>query len=205
MHRLLLPSLLLTAACTAPKKPATPAPPPQPPKITHFYSNTNPVPPGESATVCYGTEEATEVTLSPYPDSLKPSMNRCIALTPTRPTTYTLTAKGPGGQTTSTLSLALGGAPTPPAPASSPTTPLITSFQSIGGGVVPLGKPVNFCYSTRPETVSVSLTPPAPGPLRPGQNQCFTATPNKTTTYILTARDSAGSTDRMQVTVTIAQ
>ncbi|MCA2972057.1 MAG: hypothetical protein INH43_26370 [Acidobacteriaceae bacterium] len=204
MPRFLFFSLLLTAACSTPKKPAAPAPPPQPPKITHFYSNTNPVPPGESATVCYGTAEATEVTLSPYSDTLKPSMNRCIALTPTRPTTYTLTAKGPGGQTTSTLTLAIGGAPTPSAPAS-PATPLITSFQSIGGGVVPPGKPVQFCYSTRPETVAVSLTPPAAGALKPGQNQCFTATVTKTTSYILTARDAAGSTDRMQVTVTIAQ
>jgi hypothetical protein len=206
MLRLLLPCLLFSAACSTPTKPAAQTTPtaPKPPRITHFYSNANPVAPGQSATLCYGTDDATEVTLAPYDDTLKPSMNRCIAVTPTRPTTYTLTAKGPGGQTTSTLTLAIGGAPTPSAPAS-PATPLITSFQSIGGGVVPPGKPVQFCYSTRPETVAVSLTPPAAGALKPGQNQCFTATVTKTTSYILTARDAAGSTDRMQVTVTIAQ
>ncbi|MFN9456862.1 MAG: hypothetical protein ACK6D7_05710, partial [Acidobacteriota bacterium] len=71
--------------------------------------------------------------------------------------------------------------------------------------VVPPGTPVQVCDSSRPEPIAGSVTPPAVGPLRPGQTQCFTATPNKTTTYILTARDAAGSTDRMQVTVTIAQ
>ncbi|MFN9455919.1 MAG: hypothetical protein ACK6D7_00860, partial [Acidobacteriota bacterium] len=109
MLRLLLPCLLFSAACSTPTKPAAQTTPtaPKPPRITHFYSNANPVAPGQSATLCYGTDDATEVTLAPYDDTLKPSMNRCIAVTPTRPTTYTLTAKGPGGQTTSTLSIAL--------------------------------------------------------------------------------------------------
>ncbi|OYW10681.1 MAG: hypothetical protein B7X34_04300 [Acidobacteriia bacterium 12-62-4] len=195
--------ILSFAACSTPEKPAATAPPPKPPKITHFYATTNPVPKGESATVCYGTEDATEVALAPYNDTLKPSMNRCIAVTPAGPTTYTLTVKGPGGETSSTLELSVGGAPTPKsAPAS---TPLITSFQSIGGGRVTPGKPVQFCYSTRPETVSVSSSPGTSAVLKPGQNQCFVANITKTTTYILTARDAAGSTDRMQVTVTAGQ
>lgn len=203
----LLLVLLLSAACTTPEKPAATAPPPKPPKITHFYSTTNPVPKGESATVCYGTEDATEVALAPYDDTLKPSMNRCIAVTPTGPTTYTLTAKGPGGETTSALDLTIGGAPSRPAAAATAPAgpPLITSFQSIGGGRVTPGKPVQFCYSTRPEAVSVSSSPETSAALKPGQNQCFVANLTKTTSYILTARDAAGATDRMQVTVTVVQ
>jgi len=198
--------LILLSACTTPEKPAATAPASKPPKITHFYTTTNPVPKGEAATVCYGTEEATEVALVPYDDTLKPSMNRCIAVTPSGPTTYTLTAKGPGGETSSTLELTVGGAPTPKAATSAPAaTPLITSFQSIGGGRVTPGKPVQFCYSTRPETVSVSSSPATSAVLKPGQNQCFVANLTKTTTYILTARDAAGATDRMQVTVTVVQ
>jgi len=161
MLRLLLPCLLFSAACSTPTKPAAQTTPtaPKPPRITHFYSNANPVAPGQSATLCYGTDDATEVTLAPYDDTLKPSMNRCISVTPTRPTTYTLTAKGPGGQTTSTLSLALG-APTPSAPAS-PASPLITSFQSIGGGVVP---PANPSSSATPPVRKPS---PSPSPRPP--------------------------------------
>jgi hypothetical protein len=195
--------LLSITSCTTPEKPAATAPPPKPPKITHFYATTNPVPKGESATVCYGTEEATTVSLSPYNDTLKPSMNRCLSLSPTGPTTYTLTAKGPGGETSSTLALTVGGAPTPKPAASG--TPLITNFQSIGGGQVTPGKPVQFCYSTRPEAVSVSVSPSVSTALSPGQNQCFIANVTKTTNYILSARDAAGALDRMQVTVTVAQ
>lgn len=197
--------VLLSAACSTPEKPASTAPPSKPPKITHFYTTTNPVPKGESATVCYGTEDATEVALAPYNDTLKPSMNRCIAVTPSGPTTYTLTAKGPGGETSSALELTVGGAPTPKSTPVAAGPTLITSFQSIGGGRVTPGKPVQFCYSTRPETVSVFSTPDTSAALKPGQNQCFVANITKTTTYILTARDAAGGTDRMQVTVTVAQ
>lgn len=204
MRQLPLLFILLTAACTTPEKPAASAPPPNPPKITHFYATTNPVPKGESATVCYGTEDATDVALSPYDDTLKPSMNRCLSLTPSGPTTYTLTAKGPGGETSSTLELTVGGAPTPKPPAAA-STPLIINFQSIGGGSVPPGKPVQMCYSTRPEAVSVAVSPSVATPLGPGQNQCFVVNATKTTNYVLSARDAAGALDRMQVTVTVAQ
>jgi hypothetical protein len=205
MRQILPLFIILSTACTTPEKPAATAPPLKPPKITHFYATTNPVPKGESATVCYGTEEATKVALAPYNDTLKPSMNRCLALTPSGPTTYTLTAKGPGGETTSTLELTVGGAPTPKAALAAAGAPLITSFQTIGGASVPAGKPVQFCYSTRPETVAVSASPAVSTALKPGQNQCFVANVTKTTNYILTARDAAGATDRMQVTVTVAQ
>ena len=187
---------LLAVSCAEPIEPR-PAAAPQPPKITHFYTTANPVPRGTAATLCYGTDNATEVALAPYDDTLKPALNRCLSVTPTRPTDYTLTAKGPGGQVQQSVKVEVG------APASTSTT-LITNFTIVGSSKVAPGTPVQFCYSTRPEAVSVTITPPASAPLRPGNNQCFVAPITKTTTLILTALDRAGNADRMQVTVSVA-
>ncbi|MCX6606597.1 MAG: hypothetical protein NTV52_23815 [Acidobacteria bacterium] len=195
---ILLP--LLAVSCSAPVKPG-PAATPQPPKITHFYPTANPIPRGTAATLCYGTDNATEVALAPYDDSLKPSLNRCLSVTPTRLTEYTLTAKGPGGQVQQTIKVDIG---TPqPTPASAAV--LITNFTIIGSSKVAPGTRVQFCYSTRPEAVSVAVTPFARVPLRPGNNQCFVAPIPQTTTLILNALDRNGNADRMQVTVSVAQ
>ncbi len=189
---------LLAISCAEPVKPP-PAPARLPPKITHFYPTTNPVPRGTAATLCYGTENATEVALAPYDDTLKPALNRCLAVTPTRLTAYTLTAKGPGGQVQQTIEVEVGA----PASASTSAT-LITNFTIVGSPKVAPGTPVQFCYSTRPEAASVTVNPSVSTSLRPGNNQCFATPINRTTTLILTALDRAGASDRMQVTVSVA-
>jgi hypothetical protein len=190
--RLLAPLLLLLASCGS--KPAAETKreePVAPPKITHFYPNANPVPQGDAVTICYGTEDATAVSLSPYNDTLGPSLNRCISLEPRQETTYTLTAKGPGGETKAELTLQVG------APKSKPSAnPLITNFTSIAAP----GK-FNLCYSTVPGVSRVTLSPHAPVPLSPGQNICFSVNPSVRTTYVLTAETPAGAADKMQVTV----
>ena len=187
---------LLAVSCSEPVKPG-PAATPQPPNITHFYPTANPIPRGTAATLCYGTDNATEVAHAPYDDSLKPSLNRCVSVTPTRLTEYTLTAKGPGGQVQQTIKVDVGAAASP--------TQLINNFTIIGRPKVASGASVQFCYSTRPEAVSVTVTPPASTPLRPGNNQCFAAAIKKNTTLILNAVDGNGNADRMQVTVSVAQ
>ncbi len=187
---------LLALSCAEPSKPRPAAH--HPPKITHFYTTANPVPRGSAATLCYGTDNATEVALAPYDDTLKPALNRCLSVTPTRPTEYTLTAKGLGGQVQQTIKLDVG------APATSAAV-LITNFTVIGSSKVAPGTRVQFCYSTRPEVVSVSVAPPASVHLRPGSNQCFVAPIPRTTTLILNAEDRNGNADRMQVTVSVGQ
>ncbi len=193
---------LLVVSCAEPAKPR-PVVALELPKITHFYPTANPVPRGTAATLCYGTDNATEVALAPYEDTLKPALNRCLSVTPTRLTEYTLTAKGPGGEVQQSIKVDVGApAPTPPRASAAQ---LISNFTVMGNAKVARGTPVQFCYSTRPEVVSLSLTPPAPGPLRPGANQCFVAPITKTTTFILTALDRSGNADRMQVSVSVAQ
>jgi hypothetical protein len=191
--------LVLTLSCGGEKKSVAPAAAAaKAPRIAHFYATANPVPKGESATLCYGTEEATEVRLTPYPDSLKPALNRCVAVSPTQSTGYTLTVKGPGGEASQKLQVEVGGARPKAA-----TTALIQSFQFLGPAQVAAGTRVQFCYSTTPEVVAVSVTPKVAGALQPGVARCFVEEITRTSTYILTATDGSGATDRMQVSVKV--
>ena len=200
MKQILILLPLLAVSCAEPVKPL-PAAGPLPPKITHFFPTTNPVPRGTAVTICYGTDNATEVALAPYDDTLKPALNRCLSVAPTKSTEYTLTANGPGGQTTQSIKVEVGAAATGP----NSSAPLINNFTIVGSPKVAPGTPVQFCYSTRPEAVSVSVVPPASAPLRPGKNQCFVTPIPKTTTLVLTAVGTNGAADQMQVTVSVGQ
>jgi hypothetical protein len=190
--------LALLAACGE-----KPAPKPKEssarlPKITHFYGNAASVPKGESLTLCYGTENVDTVTITPSDDKdLRPALNRCIAHRPTKDTTYTMTAKGPGGETTASFSVRVGAA----APSGKERV-LIQSFLSLGSGPFNACARVQLCYSTDGAT-AVSVQPAVPAKLAPGTNQCFVVTPDKTTTYVLSATAADGASDRMQVTVPI--
>jgi hypothetical protein len=47
---------------------------------------------GDTAQLCYGVSNAKAVTISPPVGELWPSMYRCVNVSPTKDTTYTLTA-----------------------------------------------------------------------------------------------------------------
>ncbi len=181
--------LVLLAGCgeKAPVKPKVAATP-KPPRITQFYGTQAVVAKGGSLTLCYGTENVETLALRPSADGdLRPSLNRCVAEIVTHDTTFTLTAKGPGGSTSATFSVRIG----PPAPKD---RVLITSF-------VLLGKR-ELCYTT--EGASAVRVEPSPGAaLTPGKNQCFAVAPVRTTNYVLTATAPDGSVDRMQVSVPV--
>ena len=169
---------------------------PLPPRITHFYGNETVVPKGGSLTLCYGTENVETLTLQPYDDGeLRPSFNRCVAHVPAKDTTYTLTAKGPGAETTATYSVRVGAA-------ALRDRVLIQNFQVLGNTPIAAGGLVRLCYSTEAAT-GVSIRPDAGAALRVGRNQCVTVSPVKTTSYILTATAADGGVDRMRVTVAV--
>lgn len=170
------------------------------PRITHFYGNQAVVPKGESLTLCYGTDNVESLTLRPSKDGdLRPSFNRCVSETPAGDTTYTLTAKGPGGETSATFSVRTG----PATPAAAPSgRQLIQNFVVLGTTPVSPGGRVQLCYTTAGAT-AVSVQPAAGAGLSPGKNHCFAITPSKTTNYVLTATASDGAVDRMQVTVAV--
>jgi hypothetical protein len=67
-------------------------------KILQFYAARGEIILGEQALICYGTEGAASVRISPEVSKLAPALTRCIAAEPKEDTTYTLTAVGPGGE-----------------------------------------------------------------------------------------------------------
>ena len=191
--------VLTGCAENPPETVKTPAAPPAP-RITHFYGNQSVVPKGGNLTLCYGTENVESLTLQPHDDGeLRPSFNRCVGDTPTKDTTYTLTAKGPGGETTAKVSIRVGPPVSPPA---QKERMLIQNFQVLGNTPMRTGGRVQLCYSTERAT-GVSIQPAVGAALGVGKNQCIVVSPAKTTNYILTATAADGSVDRMQVTVPV--
>lgn len=195
--KLVVTFVCLLAACgDRPGEKAKAKEPPRLPRITHFYGNQTVVPKGGSVTLCYGTENVDTVTLSPSADpELRPSLNRCVAESPAKDTTYTLSVKGPGGETSETFSVRIG------APEARERA-LIQSFDVLGHTPLAKGEKVQLCYSTE-AGATVSVSPAAAQGLAGGKNQCFDVSPAATTTYVLTARTASGSIDRMQVTVPV--
>jgi hypothetical protein len=60
--------------------------------ILNFYVTPSLIRPGESTQLCYGVSNAKEVRLDPPAGNVWPSVSRCVAASPKKDTTYTLTA-----------------------------------------------------------------------------------------------------------------
>ena len=56
---------------------------------------------GETAQVCYGVANAKTVTLEPQANPVWPSHDLCVSVSPTKTTTYTLTATASDGKSVS--------------------------------------------------------------------------------------------------------
>jgi hypothetical protein len=73
--------------------------------IQAFYGNSQ-IRRGETAQLCYGVANAKKVTLEPQSNPVWPSYSRCVDVTPTKTTTYTLTASDAAGHSvTQTLTV----------------------------------------------------------------------------------------------------
>jgi len=64
--------------------------------IQSFYGDS-PIHRGEKAQLCYGVANAKKVTLEPQSSPVWPSYSRCVDVSPTKTTTYTLTASDDAG------------------------------------------------------------------------------------------------------------
>jgi hypothetical protein len=74
--------------------------------ILSFYVTPSLIHPGQSTQLCYGVSNAKEVRLDPPAASVWPSVARCVAASPPKETTYTLTAVDAQGNTkTATLTV----------------------------------------------------------------------------------------------------
>ena len=116
-------ALLMVASGCKKKQPAPPPPPP--PKAVSATLSANPtsIEAGQSATLTWSTENATDVALDG--NKVDPSGSQTVS--PTQTTTYHLTAKGAAGtqEATAQVSVTAKATPTPtPAP-----TPTVTDDQ----------------------------------------------------------------------------
>ena len=111
--------LLLTFAggCKkkAPVAPTPPSPPPPPAAMPTATLSANPatIERGQSSTLSWTTTDATNVSIDQGIGDVSTSGSRSVS--PSASTTYTLTAKGPGGTTPATARITVS-TPAPPAP-----------------------------------------------------------------------------------------
>jgi hypothetical protein len=69
--------------------------------IHSLYVSPASIHPGEKSQLCYDVDNAKTVTLDPPAGEVWPSHTRCLDVSPTKTTTYTLTITGANGQSTS--------------------------------------------------------------------------------------------------------
>jgi hypothetical protein len=67
--------------------------------IQNFYASPGEIRRGETVQLCYGVANAKTVKLEPQPNPVWPSYARCVDVTPTKSTTYTLTIADAAGNT----------------------------------------------------------------------------------------------------------
>ena len=67
--------------------------------IQNFYATPGVVRRGETVQLCYGVANAKTVKLEPQSNPVWPSYSRCVDVTPTKSTTYTLTIADAAGNT----------------------------------------------------------------------------------------------------------
>jgi hypothetical protein len=78
--------------------------------IQSFYASPGAIKRGESVQLCYGVANAKAVKLEPQPNPVWPSYSRCVDVTPTKTTTYTLTIQDAAGNSkTQSLQVKVGG------------------------------------------------------------------------------------------------
>jgi hypothetical protein len=66
-------------------------------KILSFYATSGVVRRGEKTLLCYGVANASAVRIEPGVEPLKPSLSRCVEISPAAETRYTLTAEDESG------------------------------------------------------------------------------------------------------------
>ena len=67
--------------------------------IQNFYAVPGTIRRGETVQLCYGVANAKTVKLEPQSNPVWPSYSRCVDVTPTKTTTYTLTIADAAGNT----------------------------------------------------------------------------------------------------------
>jgi len=178
-------AVLALASCS--RTPSAPAPTQTPaPRITQFYSTTPQLARGETGMVCYGVENAKSVWLSPPRRELSAALARCVEIAPTATTTYTLNAEGPGGSAKQELTISLG----------PPKVKIVEVW--VNSLDLKAGEQLQLCYKVQ-NAASVHVEPKIA--MLTAKPNCGTASPQRTTTYTVTATGAGGQQDSEHVTV----
>ncbi len=164
----------------APKTEAKAPPQAARPRITLFYASPATPALGETANLCYGVENADQVTLDPPVDKVWPALTRCIGITASKRVTYTLTAR----RGSETVSQSVTVAPGPPAVKLIDVT--VSSAQVAPGGEV------TVCFHAKNAT-RVTIRPGQWVPPHDDAVGCARDTPKHDTTYVVTASGPGGS------------
>lgn len=69
--------------------------------IQNFYASSGLIRRGQSVQLCYGVANAKTIKLEPQPNPVWPSYARCVDVTPSKTTTYTLTIADAAGNSKS--------------------------------------------------------------------------------------------------------
>ena len=165
-------------------------------KILQFYAREGSVIEGSGTILCYGVVNARAVRIEPRVQRIAPSINRCIEVTPERDTRYTLIAEGNDGRTVSE-SLLISVKPETAA------LPRITSFRIGSRTSDYTGKTVISLSFSAVNAEELSIDPAVFPPLHGLRSGNFYVTPQKTTTYTLTAKNKRGHIARRQLTVDV--
>ena len=202
MRAALLIAAGLLAGCggtgPAPKRsgPARPAPV----AIAMFYTSTPVVSKGEAAILCYGVANARELRLEPGGESLTPSPNRCIEVKPERSASYTLVARGAGGDRQSqTIEVHVQGTARVSDPAPAAEGVKIAYFR-VEETTVEAGQTFHKLCFRAWNAEKVSIHPPAFPAARIFQG-CFSVAPSQSTVYTITATGADGRQVTAQLTV----
>lgn len=159
-------------------------------RITQFYASSGELSKGDSASLCYGVENARAVRLEPEVQAIEPSMNRCISVAPERTTTFRLIAQGKdAGEVSESLTVNV-----------SPAPPRIL-FITLSGREVKRGEQLAMCYGVA-NAVSAVLGPSGMK-LPPSAKYCFAWHPPGTLKYTFSAFSADGRVDRETFTVKV--
>jgi peptidoglycan-associated lipoprotein len=112
-------SALLVLAVGCKKKQPPPPPPPPPPVTATLSANPASIQSGQSSTLTWSTQNATDITL----EGNKVDASGSQSVSPTETTTYHLTAKGAGGAQDATATVTVTAPPPPPPPPPTPPPP----------------------------------------------------------------------------------
>jgi OmpA family protein/K319-like protein len=154
--------------------------------LVYCYASPTNIIAGESATLYYQSQNATSVTIAPSVGNQ--GLGGTVVVTPTQSTTYTITATGAGG-TTSSCNIGVTVAPG--------QLPRIVQFSAAPMSIT-AGQSSTLVWAVDNST-SVSISP-AIGNVTAAGTQ--TVTPSATTVYTLTATNPTGSINA-QATVTV--